>query len=104
MRLYSSPLAAVSVLVVFVWFPPTLAHADSDNFYMFEYDETRTFEQNNQRYRSSDGYVTNFSSELFPLLPDTDGQVFLRDEPVRSPGTGQQLEDGRTTIQIDFEF
>jgi hypothetical protein len=104
MRPYSLPLAAVSMLVAFVWLLPTFARAESDNFYTFEYDENRAYDQNSRRYNTNDGYITNFSSELFPLLPDTDGRVYLRDETVRSQGTGQRLDDGSTSLQIDFKF
>ncbi len=78
--------------------------ADADNFYTFDYSDDATFEQGQQRYQSDNGYITNFDAELLPLLPiEQDGGVYLRSETVETPGTGL-LQDGRTSLQIDFNF
>jgi hypothetical protein len=103
MRFAFSPVFLAAPLA-FAGFPVVPASADSDNFYTFTYEENQSFENNSRRYDHGDGYVTNFGSELFPLLPDTDGQVFLRGETVTSPAPGHGLEDGRTSVQIDFKF
>lgn len=76
--------------------------AEGDNFYEFDYSDPDSFESGTRQYGTEDGYVTNFGPELFPLLPQTDGEVYLRSETVES--RDRRLEDGRTTLQIDFNF
>ncbi len=78
-------------------------YADADTLYTFNND--LAFEQANQRYRSNDGYVTNFGSELAPLVPFADdGNLYLQRRDVVTPGSNYRLQDGQTSIQLNFDF
>ena len=82
----------------------TNAAAEGDGPYAF--NEVQEFESNYAKYKSNDGLVTNFDKELFPINPfGNDGKLYFRRENVPIAGTGgARLEDGQTSLQLQFKF
>ena len=82
----------------------THAAAEGDGPYAF--NEVQEFENNYARYKTNDGYVTNFDKELFPINPfGNDGKLYFRREKVPIAGTGgSRLEPGQTNLQLQFKF
>ncbi|MGI9413987.1 MAG: hypothetical protein ACR2PM_09975 [Hyphomicrobiales bacterium] len=67
---------------------------------------SQDYENNYAKYKTNDGFVTNFDKELFPVNPfGNDGKLYFRDEEVRTSGTsGARLEDNKTSLQLQFKF
>ena len=82
----------------------THAAAEGDSPYAF--NEVQEFENNYAKYKTNDGYVTNFDKELFPINPfGNDGKLYFRREKVTTSGVGgARLEDGQTNLQLQFKF
>ena len=80
------------------------ALAEGDGPYAF--NEVQEFENNYAKYKTNEGFVTNFDKELFPINPfGNDGKLYFRREKVPTAGTsGARLEDGETNLQLQFKF
>jgi len=80
------------------------ALAEGDGPYTF--NKNQEFDNNYAKYKNNEGLVTNFDKELFPINPfGNDGKLFFRREAVPTTGTGgARLEDGETSLQLQFKF
>ena len=96
--------AWMAVALVFPVIGATNAAAEGDSPYAF--NEVQEFENNYAKYKTNDGFVTNFDKELFPINPfGNDGKLYFRRKNVPIAGAGgSQREPGQTSIELQFKF
>ena len=81
----------LGLVVLLTAVTPALAEGDAPFFS----ENRQDFDNNYAKYKSDQGFVTNFDKELFPINPfGNDGKLYFRRDRVPTTGTGVVADCG----------